>query len=459
MGAGPSLGRSVGNSNSLYSHTGSARICSGPRQVGVYPVGNHRRVACGAKESALGLRPRFPPNQRPAWWIRPTSSIEPVFFAAPLSGIESRHRIQTPSRAPVPRLPLCFTLQRRTAAVKKNEPTPVISEERKTGSDLDAPDLDSTGPILADYLTVGWAVSSSSASTVRPFEAKKKPLPSPGRPSLPLGRKPISFPIGGKPSQAQQDAPVQERFLFAKALEPSKALELMPQKNPPRVPKGFNREKREAPRLFEEGYAGFARSIAAENAKDVQSSGVDGNVPSASGSAKKPQWAYTRARRLRVETKHRKQLNKILCNAVLRNFLQEHRHGFKLNPGQPPLWFWEARRAQDLSRHGRVSSLVAYLVETEVHMKCGPERKNHFPKPGGNANQVEIRLTRERKSLEEFWNSNGTRLDRLRFEDDVFMRLFLDGLLSWQRTRDMVGGQSLLAQVLPPEVWQFSPTP
>lgn len=247
---------------------------------------------------------------------------------------------------------------------------------------------------------------------------------------------------GAVPAGSRAEA-VQERRLVEAALRPREALDKAFPETPERMPVPHEPARTLVPPLFAMGYAGYLGSArGAEPRLGSGGAGADGqpsgeqaaarDMEPEQAAARDMEAASLRSARLRVLPSHRHNLSKVLCRAVLFHFLQDRRQALGLGSGEPPLWLWEARRAQEHSSAGDVGLLVKYLAETELHIEEGPERRARLP---GSAPpwQVAARLRAERRRLVPGWGMATRDLP----EDAVF-RVFLDGRLSWPRVRALL---------------------
>merc|ERR1712194_275116 len=126
-------------------------------------------------------------------------------------------------------------------------------------------------------------------------------------------------------------------------------------------------------------------------------------------------------------------LQQMLCKAVLFQFLQHRRAALGLTANQPPLWVWEARRANEYHGTGQVEELVKYLAGTEIHIQLGPERSVSLP--GARLPERTVkRLREERRML-----VREAGLGECELKEDAVIRVFLDGRLSWPSVRDLLG--------------------
>lgn len=300
------------------------------------------------------------------------------------------------------------------------------------------------GPILADFLAMG----GGRVSATPPPAAASGPSPpdrSAARNCEERGAR------GGKPVEV----PFRERRLVVAALQQREALLRDQRETQPRQPvRGVRlRAPGSVPQLFKESYSSFQQSQQAAldvldgDEQEAQAQEADAERQQLAGSrpgreevALAGASAATRPRRprLRVLPWHREELCKMLCRSVLFHFLQDRRSAMGLRAGEQPLWFWEARRAQEHSAAGQVAVLVKYLVETELHIAQGPERRESPPgsMPLSRASQ---KLRAERRLLVQQWEAAGQRLSSRDFHEDAFVRAFLDGHLSWSKVRDLVG--------------------
>merc|ERR1711972_1287343 len=109
----------------------------------------------------------------------------------------------------------------------------------------------------------------------------------------------------------------------------------------------------------------------------------------------------------------------MLCRALFFHFLQDRRQALGLHAGEQPLWFWEARRAQEHSAAGQISVLVKYLAETELHIAQGPER-SRSPPGSMPLYQASQDLRAECRLLVKQWEATGQRVSSRNFHEDAF---------------------------------------
>jgi len=258
------------------------------------------------------------------------------------------------------------------------------------------------GPILADFLAVGAATFAAGAPAVLPREQPAASAPR-------------------EETEEQADPTPQERRVVVAALRRGEPLAQEQREAPARTPvSGVPMRSMQVPQFFAEGYAGYLESHGKAAAA--------GRDPPKEDAAK----TATGGTRLWVLSWHRSALQKMVCRAILFQFLQDRREAMGLPPGKRALWSWEARAAQEFSAAGQVEVLVKYLVETELHIKRGPERSARqpgSPMPEGTAQ----RLRAERQRLARTWGVSEHRL-----EEDAVVRVFLDGLLSWSTVRNLL---------------------
>lgn len=291
------------------------------------------------------------------------------------------------------------------------------------------------GPILADFLAMGGGHVPAS-----PKHAASSGVSPHGR-MEPLRERPMQQGPSAHMAPAPKAA-VRERRLIVAALQQREPL-MQDQRETPQRPAvtGMRlRTPERMPKLFQESYSSFREALQAAD----EAIGDDGEhaaaVPSA-GLVAAETGTPRRRPRLRVLPWHREALQQMLCRAVLFHFLQDRRQALGLRVKDHPLWFWEVRRAQEYTAAGQVAVLVKYLAETELHITQGPERRQSPPgsMPLFRASQL---LRAERRKLVQEWEASGQRLKSRNFQEDAFVRVFLDGHLSWPKVRDMIGFQS-----------------
>lgn len=181
------------------------------------------------------------------------------------------------------------------------------------------------------------------------------------------------------------------------------------------------------PLLFAESYVGYVE----KERRGRESDPATGDGSAQPGVEQKPRANSLKSMRLQVLPWHRRALRVMLCRALLFHFLQDCREVLGLRTHQPPLFLWEARRAQEHSTAGDVVPLVKYLAETERHIQLGPERSASTPSVVPSES-VAQRLRAERRQPAKPW-----RLQSRDLHEDEVMRVFLDGRLSWPRARDL----------------------
>eukprot|EP00747_Dinoflagellata_sp_TGD_P193521 gnl/TRDRNA2_/TRDRNA2_59794_c0_seq1.p1 gnl/TRDRNA2_/TRDRNA2_59794_c0~~gnl/TRDRNA2_/TRDRNA2_59794_c0_seq1.p1 ORF type:complete len:308 (-),score=54.98 gnl/TRDRNA2_/TRDRNA2_59794_c0_seq1:81-899(-) len=256
-----------------------------------------------------------------------------------------------------------------------------------------------------------------------------------------------------RPQAQEAAATVRERRLVAAALSPADVLAAVPSRTPPRgpvSPAALRRGHRlRVPVLFSEGYVAYQESCRERQGRELEETESEGSIASAD-SPSQERSPGLRSMRLRVMPWHREALHKMLCKSVLKHFLQVQREALGLNAHQPPLSGWEARRAQEHTAAGQVVVLVKYLAETELHIRLGPERRGVAwesgargtpgSAPGSSLGAAAVqRLRAERRELAREWGVYAQTL-----EEDAVVRIFLDGCLTWERLRALLGLDRLL---------------
>jgi len=286
------------------------------------------------------------------------------------------------------------------------------------------------GPILADFLAMGagHAALPAAASHVQaqPTAAQAVSPRSPAKQAPKLAK--------GLPPRAE--AVPRERRLVVAALRPSKAVSQVPAETPQRTPllstRSFRRHE-QVPSLFEESYSSYVESCTVNDVAEFPEP-----LPPAPDAGENTVRGKLRSITLQVKPWHRSQLQKMLCRALLFQFLQDQRKVLGLNAQQRPLCSWEVKAALQHSGTGQIEALVKYLAETELHIQFGPVRSTHFPgmTPPRDA---EMRLRAERNQLRPNWGLSGRQL-----QEDAVVRAFLDGQLSWPGVREMFLGQNTI---------------
>mmetsp|Transcript_66022 Transcript_66022/g.123120 ORF Transcript_66022/g.123120 Transcript_66022/m.123120 type:complete len:422 (-) Transcript_66022:30-1295(-) len=140
---------------------------------------------------------------------------------------------------------------------------------------------------------------------------------------------------------------------------------------------------------------------------------------------------------LRVRRGHRHVLLKLVCKKIVWEFLQHHRRIRQVdgNPAirdKPILLFWEHTAVMERSEAGEVVKLVRYLLVTDEHIRTGQRRKQ-AEELAAVPSSMEWHIRHERKDALE---SSG--ITRRHLSAEMFLRLFLDGQLSWQHVREEV---------------------
>mmetsp|Transcript_14204 Transcript_14204/g.28112 ORF Transcript_14204/g.28112 Transcript_14204/m.28112 type:complete len:381 (-) Transcript_14204:83-1225(-) len=285
------------------------------------------------------------------------------------------------------------------------------------------------GPILADFLAMGAGhaalPSAGSHSEAQPPAVQAVTLRPPAKqaPMLPEKESP------------RPEAAPRERRLVVAALRPSKAVGQAPTETPQRTPLSSRsfRRREQVPSLFEESYISYVESC---TVNDFDESSEP--LPLAPDARENTVRGKLRRMTLQVRPWHRDQLQKMLCRALLFQFLQDQRKSLGLNSQQRPLCSWEAKAALEHSGAGQIEALVKYLAETEFHIQLGPVRSAHFPgliPP----RDIEMRMRAERHRLRPSWGLSGRHL-----QEDAVVRAFLDGQLSWPGVREMLLGQKTI---------------
>lgn len=279
------------------------------------------------------------------------------------------------------------------------------------------------GPILADFLAMG-AGHAALPTTASPNQAAQTAQAASPRP--PAKQAPKLGAVGSPGSEAVP----RERLLVVAALRPSKAVSQVPSETPHRTPllstRSFRRREK-VPSLFEESYSSYVESCTINDAAEFPEP-----LPEAPDVRENMVRGKLRSMTLQVRPWHRSQLQKMLCRALLFQFLQDQRKVLGLSSQQRPLCSWEVKAALEHSGAGQVEALVKYLAETELHIQNGPVRSMHSPGPAP-AKDVEMRMRAERHRLRRSWGLSGRRL-----QEDAVVRVFLDGQLSWPGVREML---------------------
>mmetsp|Transcript_107374 Transcript_107374/g.346741 ORF Transcript_107374/g.346741 Transcript_107374/m.346741 type:complete len:450 (+) Transcript_107374:202-1551(+) len=424
--------------------------------------------ATGSRRCSLRIARHGPAVAPSAWLCLETAAGSAVAGSAPSRrrlADRGRHFLRHPCAFDAPP-PLCLAAARRRLCAASSggggsaEAKPGTSEgaavARGSGDFDTGGDDDSlgAGPILADYLSISHGAGSGSQSGGSSSSSSAGTPGGAGRAVLVQLR---GLPAQPPPRSAGEEPPLRERRLVVAALRPGEALGQVQLETPPRAAiANVPRARGAVPELFAESYASFAGrqtrgSLPDDDAHDREAPATpedaDGSSAGSSpgGAASPSSPPPPLRRRLRVFAWHRSELQKLLCQDVLRQFLVDQRQTLGMRPGQPVLWFWEVRRAQEYTADGQVVVLIKYLAETELHMALGPARRVSWP---GNmpADSVAIQLRAERRWLVNHWEAMGERLKTSGIEEDAFVRAFLDGRLSWPRARELVGLTALLAR-------------
>lgn len=281
--------------------------------------------------------------------------------------------------------------------------------------------LDGARPILADYLAMGagrTAVPGVTSAAAAVSERRPKAHDTAG-PSRRTARQP-------------EAGAIRERRLVAAALQRTEALSRPTSQTPSRVPLGevAHRSPERMPLLFAESYVGHVEK---ERRDGDSGLAVRDGTQSLGVEPRPRENPALRSLRLQVLPWHRRALRAMLCRALLFHFLQDCREVLGLRTNEPPLFLWEARRAQEHSTAGDVVPLVKYLAETELHIRFGPARSTSTPSVL-TSELVAQRLRAERRQPAKRWG-----LQPRDLHEDTVLRIFLDGRLSWPRVRDLLG--------------------
>lgn len=292
-----------------------------------------------------------------------------------------------------------------------------LEAEREGGSG--SVGLDGARPILADYLAMGagraavpGATSSAAVSVAQ--------------------RRPKAHDTAGGQRRPEAASAVRERRLVAAALQRREALSQPTSQTPSRVPVGHavaHRSPDRMPLLFAESYVGHMERKRREGGSGLA---IGDSGAQSLGVEQQSRENLLKSLRIQVLPWHRRALRVMLCRALLFHFFQDCRAVLGLRTSEPPLFLWEARRAQEHSTAGDVVPLVKYLAETELHIKFGPARSTSTPSVV--TSEVAQRLRAERRQPAKRWG-----LQPRDLHEDAVMRIFLDGCLSWPRVRDLHG--------------------
>lgn len=298
------------------------------------------------------------------------------------------------------------------------------------------------GPILADFLAMG-ADRPSVPPELAPVGAAETAASAKGAEASAGSARieGLARNEGDDEVLHAADA-VRERRLIEASLQPPEAISQVLSETPSREPlRGAapTRAPGGLPRFFAEGYAGYIRSSAGAEGGGRFGTEMSAEQRSAQGARARRGAGSLRAIRLRVLPEHRAELQKMLCKAVLFNFLQEQREVWRLPASERPLLLPEARRVREHLERGEPVRLVKYLAETEHHIVSGENRQSRVPgspvwrgvKPLDPEQEFQLRA--ERRKLVEQWD-----LSRRDLREDALVRVFLDGRLSWPRVRDLL---------------------
>lgn len=359
-----------------------------------------------------------------------------------------------------------------------------------------SPPLESR-PILADFLAMGAGRASVAHASLAGGAATSASGSS-------VGRRHEEAEIAGDGEGATAMRPsdsgrgtgrlavaFKERRLVVAALERGRAVEQQLSEAPPRVPVAqVLLRPRPMPALFELGYAGYLRqraeppsrwqldagkqgvlamgeaaaapiataSIIRAAAPDgapngagvpagaeevgkelVRERGVVAGVGVASGMAI---GSTPRSLRLRVMPWHREQLLKRCCHEIFYSFIEDRRSALGIRGKQDVLYNYEWNGALEHTTAGKVTALVRFLAETELHIAQGKERSSRSP---GQAYEGKAKLQRERQLLARRWRVGARSL-----EEDAVVRVFLDGAASWSQVRSLLGAPLERAEPLGP---------
>lgn len=320
-------------------------------------------------------------------------------------------------------------------ASKENE-----VEEDDTGGGLSAAAPQSClndGPILADFLAMG-------AGRMAP--TPPGPAASPLRPPRVSTAALIASPpaASATPSEAVSTPAVRERWLVEAALQRSEVLGQALLETPPRATlEPPRRSPGRMPKIFMEAYGDYIALQGGESA-ETGAEGVSAGSRSRS-TAEEAGSVRTgiplRGPRLRIRPWHRTAMQKMLCQAVLFHFLQELREALGLRVHERPLCAWEVWYAAQMVEKGEVVELVKYLAETELHIRHGPMRRKLVPAGQVGADETQ-RVRAERRQLALKWG-----MRRHNLEEDVVLRVFMDGRLCWSSVRGLLLGSDFSVSV------------
>jgi len=297
------------------------------------------------------------------------------------------------------------------------------------------PHLDDA-PILADFLAMGAGRMAPKSST--------GPAASPLRPPRPSSAD--LFNNIKKSHEALPTPAVRERRLVEAALQKSEVLEKVLLETPPRAPLEIpRRPPKTVPEIFREAQHSYTSQQERDSDAEIDSGAnasleTDEGWQRVSGEGFSSSSSSPRNLRLRVRPWHRLAMQRLLCRALLFQFMQDLREARGLRAEEPPLCLFEFTFATQQSEKGLVVELVKYLAETQLHIAHGPVRRQQAPGKRISAEEIQ-RLRAERRELVK---KRG--LKRQPLEENDVLRIFMDGALSWSRIRSLLlGSQSTSA--------------
>eukprot|EP00931_Biecheleriopsis_adriatica_P086517 TRINITY_DN61178_c0_g1_i1.p1 TRINITY_DN61178_c0_g1~~TRINITY_DN61178_c0_g1_i1.p1 ORF type:complete len:379 (+),score=66.56 TRINITY_DN61178_c0_g1_i1:2-1138(+) len=291
------------------------------------------------------------------------------------------------------------------------------------------------GPLLADFLAMGAGSTVATSSKGNPLSSATQSSLTESQDAGSAGR--TTREDANRLDIEERLTPVREKPVVVAALRRGEALTPALAEAELRTPVASERvlshAKQEIPVLFSRASEEYLRS-------NSQSGAAVREKAEAAQDSHDATSEHPVTSQLRPQPWHRRELQKMLCKAILFHFLQYLRKTLSLRDGQTPLWSWEVRRAQEHAAAGQTILLVRYLTKTELHIEHGAVRREYMPGSVAatalSPSEISEGLLTERRQLSRTRRFSSA-IDRA-LSEDALIRELLDGSLSWEQVRKML---------------------
>ncbi|CAK9074629.1 unnamed protein product [Durusdinium trenchii] len=278
----------------------------------------------------------------------------------------------------------------------------------------------SSPPLLPDYLnTVGDSLASKEQSRRRQLLAK---IPKAERLHRPEEKR-----------AHEKRTLAKERSVVAVALQPGEALLPPKEFHDPRQPLPSSLARTGTPELMKivsklaNGYE-HEDLDEAEPQRDAELPLEPRQEKTGRRSNTAPPWEHRQVR-LHVKPEHRCKIRLLMCKKILHDCLITLRRLQDQSEHDDPLWWFEGYHAKQLAgglknSTANVQELIKFLARKQLHIQLGPVRSECIPQSHAELNRDKS----EQLGLE--WEEFRRAVCRI-VPEDVLLRKFLDGELSW----------------------------